>query len=103
MKRESFDVAIVGGGPAGCSAAITLAAQGATVVLFESKTYPHHKVCGEFLSPECRGELDQLGLTASIQALHPISIEAVRIVAPDGAAWETRFPEVAISLSRAAL
>jgi flavin-dependent dehydrogenase len=103
MKLETFDVAVVGGGPAGCSTAITLAAQGATVVLFEAKTYPHHKVCGEFLSPECGGELDQLGLTASIQRLHPISIETARIIAPDGTGWETRFPGMAIGLSRAAL
>jgi flavin-dependent dehydrogenase len=103
MKPDTFDVAVVGGGPAGCSTAITLAAQGATVVLFEAKTYPHHKVCGEFLSPECSGELDQLGLTASIQALHPVSIETARIIAPDGTAWGTRFPGMAIGLSRAAL
>ena len=103
MKLETFDVAVVGGGPAGCSTAITLAAQGATVVLFEAKTYPHHKVCGEFLSPECGTELAELGLTASIQALHPISVETARIIAPDGMAWETRFSGVAIGLSRAAL
>jgi flavin-dependent dehydrogenase len=57
-----FDVAIVGGGPAGCSAAITLAEQGARVLLCEARPYPHDKLCGEFLSPECAGMLAGLRL-----------------------------------------
>lgn len=47
-----FDVAIIGGGPAGSSAAITAARLGARAVLFEAKDYPRHKVCGEFVSAE---------------------------------------------------
>jgi len=53
-----FDLAIIGGGPAGTSAAITAARAGAMVVLFEAKGFPRHKVCGEFVSAE---SLDVLG------------------------------------------
>jgi flavin-dependent dehydrogenase len=98
-----FDAAIVGGGPAGCSAAITLAQCGARVVLFEAKTYPHHKVCGEFLSPECAALLDLLGLTSTLRSLAPVMIETACITAPGGTAWETRLPGVAWGLSRRAL
>ena len=56
------DVAIVGGGLAGCSAAIQLAAAGHKVLLLEKKTYPVHKLCGEFLSPEVKGALQRLGV-----------------------------------------
>jgi flavin-dependent dehydrogenase len=53
-----FDLAIIGGGPAGTSAAIAAARAGALVVLFEAKGFPRHKVCGEFVSAE---SLDVLG------------------------------------------
>jgi menaquinone-9 beta-reductase len=100
---EIFDAAIVGGGPAGCSAAITLAERGAHVVLFEAKAYPHDKVCGEFLSPECAHLLDQLGLTSAVSALNPVQIETVHITAPDSTIWKARLPGEAWGLSRSAL
>ena len=49
---ERFDIAVIGGGPAGCSAAITAARTGARVLLLEKGLYPRHKVCGEFVSEE---------------------------------------------------
>lgn len=55
---QHFDLAIVGSGPAGTSAAITAARAGVEVVLFEAKDFPRHKVCGEFVSAE---SLDVLG------------------------------------------
>ncbi len=55
-----FDLAIVGGGPAGTSAAITAARLGARVVLFEAKGFPRHKVCGEFVSAEALDVLADL-------------------------------------------
>ena len=47
-----FDLAIIGGGPAGSSAAITAVRAGAKVALFEARNFPRHKVCGEFVSAE---------------------------------------------------
>jgi flavin-dependent dehydrogenase len=52
MKRTDFDLAVIGGGPAGTSAAITAARFGASVVIFEASEFPRHKVCGEFVSAE---------------------------------------------------
>lgn len=43
---------ILGGGIAGLSAALSLAEKGAEPLLIEAGTYPCHKVCGEFISPE---------------------------------------------------
>jgi flavin-dependent dehydrogenase len=102
-SAKGFDAAIIGGGPAGCSAAITLAGLGARVVLFETKSYPHDKLCGEFLSPECSSLLAGLGLTATLSALNPVMIETVCLSAPDGTAWEARLPGVAWGLTRKAL
>jgi len=52
VSGAEFDVAVVGAGPAGTSAAITAARLGAKVVLLESVEFPRHKVCGEFVSSE---------------------------------------------------
>ena len=49
-----YDAIIVGGGPAGSSAAISLAEGGARVLLLEEKRMPRGKLCGEFITPECR-------------------------------------------------
>ena len=46
-----YDLIIIGGGPAGTSAAISAARSGASVLLFERGRFPRHKVCGEFVSP----------------------------------------------------
>lgn len=47
MTREAeFDVAVVGAGPAGCSASLAAAAAGARTVLLERATLPRYKTCG---------------------------------------------------------
>ncbi len=98
-----FDAAVIGGGPAGCSAAIALARRGARVALFEAHTYPHDKLCGEFLSPECAGLLRALGLGDGLRQLGARPIGVVELTAPEGAAWETPLPGVAWGLTRRAL
>jgi flavin-dependent dehydrogenase len=47
-----YDLIIVGGGPAGTSAAITAASEGAKVLLVERGRLPRQRVCGEFVSAE---------------------------------------------------
>ncbi|MDT5268836.1 MAG: hypothetical protein QOH49_1022 [Acidobacteriota bacterium] len=57
-----FDAIIVGGGPAGASAAIHLAASSARVLLAERERFPREKLCGEFISPECLEHFARLGV-----------------------------------------
>ncbi|MBA3514630.1 MAG: NAD(P)/FAD-dependent oxidoreductase [Pyrinomonadaceae bacterium] len=59
-KGDTYDVAIAGAGPAGTSAAIHLATQGARVLLVEQKRFPRAKLCGEFISPECLPHFERL-------------------------------------------
>jgi len=45
-------VVVIGGGLAGLINAILLSRKGFSVVLFEKRNYPSHKVCGEYISNE---------------------------------------------------
>lgn len=97
---STYDAIVIGGGPAGCSAAITLRRQGWKVALLEAKEFPHHKVCGEFLSPECSYLLNQLGLTEAICTANPTTINTVCITAANGTRWEAGLPGKALGISR---
>ena len=55
-----YDLIVVGGGPAGSSAAISAALLGASVLLLERGRFPRHKVCGEFVSGESLSLLKEL-------------------------------------------
>jgi flavin-dependent dehydrogenase len=83
IARPEFDLAIIGGGPAGASAAITAARLGARVALLEAGEFPRHKVCGEFVSAESLDILRDLlyGLQEEAQVLSaaPV-IDSVRLL-----------------------
>lgn len=100
MTAQQADVAVIGGGLSGCAAAIHLAKRGYHVALFEAQTYPHHKVCGEFLSPECGRLLDDLGLSTDLQSAGAAQIKTVRIITPNGTVWSSPLPAAGIGISR---
>jgi flavin-dependent dehydrogenase len=70
-RGHNYDAIIAGAGPAGSSAAIRLAMGGARVLLLDQKKFPRAKVCGEFISPECRDHFRQLGVEAQILLSKP--------------------------------
>lgn len=57
---RAADLVVIGGGPAGTSAAITAVRFGARVILLEAGKFPRHKVCGEFVSAESLELLSRL-------------------------------------------
>ena len=59
---QSFDVAIVGGGPIGLVAAIEARLAGLTVVVIEQRDGVIDKACGEGLMPGALPMLDRLGV-----------------------------------------
>lgn len=61
------DIVIVGGGVAGLCAANRLVNAGASVTLIEARSYPSHKICGEFFSPECLPLLEEWGVLPETQ------------------------------------
>jgi len=48
-----FDVAIVGGGPAGSSCGAFCAAAGLRTAILEREKFPREKVCGDCINPAC--------------------------------------------------
>lgn len=63
------DILIVGAGPAGCAAAITLAQAGRDVLLVDQHPFPRDKTCGDGLIPDALKALEHLGLTEDIKRL----------------------------------
>ncbi len=55
-------IVVVGAGPAGASLAIRLAKDNFDVCLIERERFPRHKLCGEFISPECLAHFKNLGV-----------------------------------------
>ncbi|MGH9943776.1 MAG: NAD(P)/FAD-dependent oxidoreductase [Pyrinomonadaceae bacterium] len=84
MAVDSFDVIIVGGGPAGTSAAVHLAQAGVCVMLAEQKVFPRAKLCGEFISPECLAHFARLGVLDQMHAARPSSLARTDFYAPSG-------------------
>jgi flavin-dependent dehydrogenase len=95
-----FNLAIIGGGPGGCSAAIVAARKGARVLLLERTRFPRHKVCGEFVSAESLELLQEL-LT---NGLHHLLTRARRIsksrIFLDDSMLEARIDPPAASIAR---
>lgn len=78
-----FDFAVAGGGPAGTSAAISLAQRGRSVVLFERDTFPRFHI-GESLLSTANDSFEILGVADRIAAANfPVKWGA-RLVTHDG-------------------
>ncbi|MGF1632909.1 MAG: NAD(P)/FAD-dependent oxidoreductase [Phycisphaerae bacterium] len=82
---------VIGGGPAGCVAAVALARAGWGVTLVEQKPFPRDKVCGECLSTTAVGVLRRLDLAARLEPqavrftaalLHPRTGRSLRLPLP---------------------
>lgn len=98
---QHHDVIVVGGGLAGLTAAIDLSLKGHRVLVFEKRTYPHHKVCGEYVSNEIVPYLNGLGV--SLAAENAVVINRLMLSTVEGKSLETTLPLGGKGISRYAL
>lgn len=93
-----YKIGIIGGGLAGLAAAIELRRKGHSVVLFEKKTYPFHKVCGEYLSMESWNYLKFLGL--DLERYELPKINRLTISTPSGTQLNKQLEKGGFGISR---
>ena len=80
---KQYDVIVVGGGPAGASAAYFNAIKGRKVLLFEKATFPRDKICGDGVTGKALKVLDEMGLSEGIAGIKKISCHEVILSSPD--------------------
>lgn len=89
--QDRVDVVVVGGGPAGSSAAYWAARAGHSVVLVEKAEYPREKTCGDGLTPRSIYELELMGFDFGVAEFHRIN--GLRSYAGDTLHLEMEWPK----------
>ena len=65
-NKKIEKILIAGAGPAGAGLAIRLAKKDFQVTLIEREKFPRHKLCGEFISPECLAHFKDLDVLSEM-------------------------------------
>jgi geranylgeranyl reductase family protein len=99
-----FDVAIVGGGPAGSSCAAFCGAAGLRTVIIEREKFPREKVCGDCLNPACWPILRRLELAERVRSSPHGTLRRVEFIGISGRRVSVELPvgddaEIAIKRS----
>ena len=88
-----FDVAIVGGGPAGSSCAAFCAAAGLRTAIFEREKFPREKVCGDCINPACWPILRRLQVGQRLRDLPHGKLARVDFIGITGQRISVALPE----------
>ena len=83
-KNRTYDLVIVGGGPAGATAALYAKRHGLSALLLDKAGFPRDKICGDALSGKSVRILRDLGLLDRVAALPGAAIHTITFGSPGG-------------------
>lgn len=84
-------VIIVGGGPAGSSAAYFMARAGLDVIVLDRARFPRDKPCSEYMSPQASRILEEMGALSAVESSGAAQLTGMRVHAPNGATIHGEF------------
>ena len=83
MTGQNPDVIVVGAGPAGSAAAISLARAGQRVLLLDRADFPRDKPCGDLIGARAMAHARRLGISEDVLAPYP-RLDGAVLVADGG-------------------
>ena len=83
---QTYDLIIVGGGPAGATAALYAQRHGLAALLLDKQCFPRDKVCGDALSGKTVAILHELGLFEEVGDLPGAAVARIVFGSPDATA-----------------
>src|SRR5690349_8389511 len=95
---QTFDVAVVGAGPAGSAAALAATRDGARVLLLDRAEFPRDKACGDGIAPHALDVLRALGVDGVERGYPPV--RALRLAGPGGGEVARRVARPAYTIPR---
>lgn len=98
MDKNKIQVIVVGGGLAGLISSICLQRSGVNTLLIEKKSYPFHRVCGEYISNEVKPFLENMKLFP--EHLNPSTLSRFKLSDIKGNLAEVNLPLGGFGISR---
>src|SRR3989338_8751813 len=81
---EQYDVIVVGGGPAGATAAMYLRRAGKKVLLVDKAPFPRDKTCGDAQGRKAANIMKELGIYEGYESLPGQKIYGLTLSSPNG-------------------
>ena len=86
--NKTYDLAIVGGGPAGATAALYASRLGLKAILIDKSIWPRDKICGDALSGKAVDMLKDLDILSEIKLLDGSTINRIVFGSPKNKIFE---------------